>query len=125
MKILLVEDEQKLSQALSRGLGLEGYTVDTIADGKKALTRISLHRSDYDAVILGLMLPSLDGYEICKQMREMGITVTILVLTARNETDTKVKLLTAGAGDHPLQPFSFSGLTPPLRGLLRRPPDTT
>ena len=83
MKILLVEDEQKLSQALSRGLGLEGYTVDTIADGKKALTRISLHRSDYDAVILDLMLPSLDGYEICKQMREMGITVPILVLTAR------------------------------------------
>ncbi len=66
MKILLVEDEQKLATALVRGLGLEGYTVDHIADGKKALTRISLHRSDYDLVILDLMLPSMDGYEICK-----------------------------------------------------------
>src|SRR3989344_2279591 len=112
MKILLVEDEQKLSQALSRGLGLEGYTVDTIADGKKALTRISLHRSDYDAVILDLMLPSLDGYEICKQMREMGITVPILVLTARNETDTKVKLLTAGGAASLPIPLHFLSPTP-------------
>ncbi|MBI5644826.1 response regulator transcription factor [Candidatus Kaiserbacteria bacterium] len=121
MKILLVEDEQKLAQALGRGLGLEGYTVDNIADGKKALTRISLHRSDYDIVILDLMLPSMDGYEICKQMREMNITVPILVLTARNETDTKVQLLQSGADDYLVKPFSFSELTARIRALLRRP----
>jgi two-component system OmpR family response regulator len=121
MKVLLVEDEQKLAQALARGLGLEGYTVDTVADGKKALTRISLHRTDYDVVILDLMLPSLDGYEICKQMREMNINVPILILTARNETDTKVKLLSSGADDYLVKPFSFAELTARLRALLRRP----
>jgi DNA-binding response OmpR family regulator len=121
MKILLVEDEQKLAQALARGLGLEGYTVDHIADGKKALTRISLHRSDYDLVILDLMLPSLDGYEICKQMREMNINVPILILTARNETDTKVQLLQSGADDYLVKPFSFAELTARIRALLRRP----
>lgn len=121
MKILLVEDEQKLATALSRGLGLEGYTVDHIADGKKALTRISLHRSDYDLVILDLMLPSMDGHEICKQMREMNITVPILVLTARSETDTKVALLQSGADDYLVKPFSFAELTARIRALLRRP----
>jgi DNA-binding response OmpR family regulator len=121
MKILLVEDEQKLATALVRGLGLEGYTVDHIADGKKALTRISLHRSDYDLVILDLMLPSMDGYEICKQMREMNITVPILILTARNETDTKVQLLQSGADDYLVKPFSFAELTARTRALLRRP----
>lgn len=121
MKILLVEDEQKLATALVRGLNLEGYTVDHIADGKKALTRISLHRSDYDLVILDLMLPSLDGYEICKQMREMNITVPILILTARNETDTKVQLLQSGADDYLVKPFSFAELIARTRALMRRP----
>ncbi len=124
MKVLLVEDEQKLAQALAKGLGLEGYTVDTIPDGKKALTRISLHRADYDIIILDLMLPSMDGYEICKQVREMNITIPILVLTARNETDTKVQLLLAGADDYLVKPFSFAELVARLRALLRRPNET-
>ncbi|HEY4487170.1 MAG TPA: response regulator, partial [Candidatus Paceibacterota bacterium] len=63
MKILLVEDEEKLALGIAKGLQMEGYTVDIIGDGKKALTRISLHRSDYDVVILDLMLPGMDGYE--------------------------------------------------------------
>ena len=121
MKILLVEDEQKLADALAKGLGLEGYTVDTIADGKKALTRISLQRSDYDLVILDLMLPSMDGHEICKQVREMNITVPILILTARAETDTKVKLLLSGADDYLVKPFSFAELNARIQALLRRP----
>jgi len=121
MKILLVEDEQKLAQALTKGLGLEGYTVDVIADGKKALTRISLHRSDYDLIILDLMLPSMDGYEICKQVREWNITVPILVLTARAETDTKVQLLESGADDYLVKPFSFAELVARVRALMRRP----
>ena len=121
MKILLVEDEEKLSQAISKGLQLEGYTVDAIGDGKKALTRISLHRSDYDLIILDLMLPSMDGYEICKQVREWNITVPILVLTARAETDSKVKLLQSGADDYLVKPFSFAELVARVRALMRRP----
>ena len=121
MKILLVEDEQKLADALAKGLGLEGYTVDTIADGKKALTRISLQRSDYDLVILDLMLPWMEGHEICKQVREMNITIPILILTARAETDTKVKLLLSGADDYLVKPFSFAELNARIQALLRRP----
>ena len=121
MKILLVEDEEKLSQAIAKGLQLEGYTVDIVDDGKKALTRISLHRSDYDLIILDLMLPSMDGYEICKQVREWNITVPILVLTARAETDSKVRLLQSGADDYLVKPFSFAELIARIRALLRRP----
>lgn len=121
MKILLVEDEEKLAQALKRGLEMAGYTVDIVGDGKKALTRISLHRDDYDVVILDLMLPSMDGHEICRQMREKNITVPVLILTARAETDTKVKLLLSGADDYLVKPFSFAELSARLRALLRRP----
>jgi len=124
MKILLVEDEEKLSQAIAKGLQLEGYTVDIVDDGKKALTRISLHRSDYDLIILDLMLPSMDGYEICKQVREWNITVPILVLTARAETDSKVKLLQSGADDYMVKPFSFAELIARIRALLRRPTES-
>ncbi|MBI2611072.1 response regulator transcription factor [Candidatus Kaiserbacteria bacterium] len=124
MKILLVEDEQKLATALKRGLELQGYAVDIVGDGKKALTRISLHRSDYDIVILDLMLPSMDGLEICKQMRAEDITVPVLVLTARAETDNKVKLLLSGADDYLVKPFSFAELSARLRALSRRPTES-
>ncbi|OGG52929.1 DNA-binding response regulator [Candidatus Kaiserbacteria bacterium RIFCSPHIGHO2_01_FULL_53_29] len=124
MKILLVEDEQKLAEALKKGLEHEGYTADIINDGKKAFTRISLHRSDYDLVILDLMLPSMDGLEICKQVREMNITLPILILTARAETDTKVQLLLAGADDYLVKPFSFAELNARIQALLRRPSET-
>src|SRR3989344_8637639 len=124
MKILLVEDEEKLASALKRGLEMQGYTVDIVADGKKALTRVSLHRADYDVVILDLMLPSMDGYEICKEMRTRNVTVPILVLTARAETETKVRLLLAGADDYLVKPFSFAELTARLRALLRRPTES-
>ena len=121
MKILLVEDEQKLAQALSRGLTHEGYAVDIVGDGKKALTRISLHRTDYDLIILDLMLPSMDGHEICRQVREWNITIPILILTARAETETKVDLLLSGADDYLVKPFSFAELCARVRALLRRP----
>jgi DNA-binding response OmpR family regulator len=124
MKILLVEDEEKLASALSKGLTHEGYAVDTIGDGKKALTRISLHRNDYDLIILDLMLPSMDGHEICKQVRAWNITIPILVLTARAETDTKVELLLSGADDYLVKPFSFAELTARVRALMRRPTES-
>jgi DNA-binding response OmpR family regulator len=124
MKILLVEDEKKLADALARGLGHKGYTVDTVYDGEKALNRISLNRTDYDLVILDLMLPSKDGLEICKTAREWGVTMPILVLTARNETDRKVELLLAGADDYLVKPFSFDELSARVHALLRRPTET-
>ncbi len=121
MKILLVEDEPKLSDAIKRGLELGGYTVDVVSDGKKALTRISLHRDDYHVVILDLGLPSMDGRDVCKQMREKGIDVPVLILTAQGETETKVQLLMSGADDFLVKPFSFAELNARVHALMRRP----
>lgn len=124
MKILIVEDEQKLAEAISRGLATKGYAADIVNDGKKALTRISLHRNDYDLVILDLMLPSMDGEAICKAVREANVTIPILVLTARNEVDNKVNVLLAGADDYLVKPFSFEELCARIHALLRRPAET-
>ncbi len=124
MKILLVEDEEKLAEAIKRGLEMGGYTVDIVSDGKKALTRISLHRNDYDVVILDLMLPSMGGDELCKEVRAKDITVPILILTARAETDSKVKLLLSGADDYIVKPFSFAELSARIQALLRRSPES-
>jgi DNA-binding response OmpR family regulator len=124
MKILLVEDEQKLAEAIKRGLELEGYAVDIVGDGKKALTRVSLHRDDYDAIVLDLMLPSMDGHELCKQIRANEITTPVLILTARAETDTKVNLLLSGADDYLVKPFSFAELSARIKALLRRPTES-
>ncbi|HUQ29900.1 MAG TPA: response regulator transcription factor [Candidatus Paceibacterota bacterium] len=124
MRILLVEDEPKLADVIVRGLAAKGFVVDTIDDGEKALTRISLHHHDYDLVILDLMLPSLDGYAICKEMRARNIVLPILVLTARAETETKVELLLSGADDYLVKPFAFDELVARLQALLRRPAAT-
>ena len=121
MKILVVEDEEKLAAALQKGLAANGFAVDTVADGKKAMTRIALHRKDYDLIILDLMLPSMDGLEICRSVREQGVTIPILVLTARNETEKKVNLLMSGADDYLVKPFSFGELIARVQALLRRP----
>lgn len=121
MRILIVEDEQKLAKAIARGLTIHGYAVDILNDGEEALTRISLHRSDYDLLILDLMLPSLDGFAICKEMRARDITIPILILTARAEVDTKVELLLAGADDYLVKPFAFEELLARIHALLRRP----
>jgi len=121
MRILIVEDEVKLAEAISRGLAAKGYATDIVDDGEKALTRISLHHEDYDLVILDLMLPSLDGYAVCRQVRERGVVTPILVLTARAETDVKVELLLAGADDYLVKPFSFDELAARVHALLRRP----
>jgi two-component system OmpR family response regulator len=121
MKILIVEDEKKLADALLKGLTFKGYSADVVRDGKKALARMSLHRNDYDLIILDLMLPSLDGHAICTQAREAGVTTPILILTARNETDKKVDLLFSGADDYLVKPFSFDELSARVHALLRRP----
>lgn len=124
MRILLVEDEKKLADVIARGLSAKGFAVDTIDDGEKALTRLSLHYKDYDLVVLDLMLPSLDGYAICKELRARNIVLPILVLTARAETETKVELLLSGADDYLVKPFAFEELVARIQALLRRPAET-
>lgn len=121
MRIILVEDEVKLAEALKSGLTQKGYAVDLVHDGTKALSRISLNHVDYDLIILDLMLPGTDGATITKKLREQDITTPILILTARDETDTKIDLLLSGADDYLAKPFSFEELCARIQALLRRP----
>jgi DNA-binding response OmpR family regulator len=121
MRILIVEDEAKLAEALKKGLELKGYTVDWLDDSEKARTRILLYRNEYDLILLDLMLPGIGGDQICKEVREEGVTTPIIILTARDETDYKVKLLNLGADDYIAKPFSFDELVARMQAVLRRP----
>lgn len=121
MRILIVEDEEKLAEATKKGLELKGFTVDWIAEGEKARTRMMLYRDEYDLVLLDLMLPGVDGATICKDVREAGVTTPIIVLTARDETEIKVDLLNVGADDYLAKPFSFDELVARMNAVLRRP----
>lgn len=124
MRLLLVEDEEKFAAVLAAGLKHKGHAVDIVNDGVKGYTRISLHRSDYDLVILDLMLPGMSGLDICRQMRAEGITLPILILTARSEEDQKVSLLQSGADDYLVKPFSFEELAARIQAILRRPAES-
>lgn len=121
MKILVVDDEKKLADALAKGLTLKGFSVDTLYDGKDALARIRLHAPDYDLIILDLMLPNVGGVAITKDVRELGVTTPILILTAQQETEVKVDLLLSGADDYMVKPFSFDELVARVHAILRRP----
>lgn len=121
MKVLIVEDEEKLAEAIARGLKSKGYTADTVSDGARALERIILYHEDYDVIILDLMLPSLDGQSICKEVRGRNINTPIIILTARDETESKVEMLHGGADDYLAKPFSFEELDARIIALLRRP----
>ena len=121
MRIILVEDEVKLAKSLSHGLIQKGYAVNVVSDGIKALSRISLNHIDYDLIILDLSLPGMDGATICHKLREKNITTPILILTARDETKSKIDLLLSGADDYIVKPFSFEELCARISALLRRP----
>jgi DNA-binding response OmpR family regulator len=121
MKILLVEDAVELANAIKDVLEKKSYTVDIVVDGEKALSRISLHRADYDLIILDLTLPRMDGYEVCKAIRLKEISTPILVLTAKKDSDMKVKMLMLGADDYLVKPFMFDELHARVHALLRRP----
>lgn len=121
MRILIVEDEPKLAEMLVRGLEAKGYAADIVTDGAEALTRIMLHHVDYDLIVLDLMLPTMDGLSVCREIRANNIVLPVLVLTARAEVDTKVELLLAGADDYLVKPFSFDELFARVHALLRRP----
>lgn len=124
MRILIVEDNEKLANSISRGLTQEGYSVDSVFDGETAEKRLDLYGADYDLVILDLLLPDASGLDICRNMRKKNMTTPILVLTARDTTEDKVAALDSGADDYLTKPFSFSELTARIRAILRRPSES-
>lgn len=124
MRILIVEDEAKLAEALKKGLELKGFTVDWLSDSEKARTRIMLYRDEYDLILLDLMLPGVDGATICKDVRAEGVTTPIIILTARDETEYKIDLLNLGADDYIAKPFSFDEVVARMNAVLRRPSET-
>ncbi|MGH8907131.1 MAG: response regulator transcription factor [Egibacteraceae bacterium] len=118
MRVLVVEDERKMALLLRRGLEEEGYAVDVAGKGSEAVWLGT--ETAYDAVVLDLMLPDLDGVEVCRQLRAVGRWSPVLMLTARDGVPDRVAGLDAGADDYLVKPFSFAELLARLRALLRR-----
>ena len=118
MRILVVEDDADVARFVRKGLMEEAFAVDVTEDGASALTLLS--ETDYDAVILDLMIPEVDGLEVCHGVRSSGSSVPILMLTARGSVDDKIAGLDAGADDYLSKPFEFRELVARLRALLRR-----
>jgi DNA-binding response OmpR family regulator len=121
MRILIVEDEEKLAKLIKKGLEKEGYAADFLLDGEVGQRRIETSHQDYDMVILDLMLPKRDGMEVCRNVRKQDISIPILILTAKGTTEDKVDALDEGADDYLVKPFSFGELLARVRALLRRP----
>jgi DNA-binding response OmpR family regulator len=121
MRILVVEDNQKLAASLQDGLKQEGYVAECIYDGISAEEQISTFPEDYDLIILDIMLPGRDGIAVCRNLRSQRIRVPILMLTARDTVRDRVTGLDIGADDYLIKPFSFDELTARIRALLRRP----
>jgi len=122
MRLLVVEDEEKLARTLQRGLEREGYAVDVVLDGAQALIRLGVNHEDYDLAVLDVMLPGVDGLSVCRRLRAEGVALPILMLTARDATADKVAGLDSGADDYLVKPFAFEELLARIRTLLRRPP---
>jgi DNA-binding response OmpR family regulator len=122
MRILLVEDERELADTLHRGLSAEGYSVDIAHDGRQGLWMA--RTGDYALIILDLMLPGLNGYRVCAELRRERDTTPILVLTAKDGEYDQAEALDTGADDYLAKPFSYLVLLARLRALLRRAPGT-
>ena len=118
MRILVVDDDRAVRESLRRSLSFNGYTVDLAEDGVEALDAIANERPD--AVVLDVMMPRLDGLEVCRQLRSTGDDLPILVLTARDSVSERVAGLDAGADDYLPKPFALEELLARLRALLRR-----
>ncbi|MBN1689262.1 MAG: response regulator transcription factor [Candidatus Omnitrophica bacterium] len=119
MRVLLVEDEKKMASFIIRGLKEEGYAVDAALDGEQGWEYVS--SNEYDLAILDWMLPKISGLDLCRKIREAGIQVGILILTARDAVEDRIKGLDSGADDYLTKPFSFDELLARLRALTRRP----
>ena len=119
MKILVVDDERAVRDSLRRALELQGYEVDLASDGAEALARLSAN-GHVDAVVLDILMPGIDGLEVCRQIRRRGSSVPVLMLTARDAVGDRVEGLDAGADDYLVKPFALEELLARVRALLRR-----
>jgi two-component system OmpR family response regulator len=120
MRVLIVEDEPKMAGLVRRGLREEGYAADVAGNGDDALWMA--RATDYDAIVLDVLLPGTNGFDVCRQLRQSGVWSPVLMLTARDSVDDRVAGLDAGADDYLTKPFSFVELLARLRALSRRPP---
>lgn len=118
MRILLVEDDRNISHFLLKGLAEERHIVDLVEDGVTAEERA--YTQDYDAIILDIMLPGLNGVDVCRRLRAQSVDTPILMLTAREDTQDRISGLDAGADDYLIKPFSFDELLARLRAIARR-----
>jgi len=116
----VVEDDVRMAAAIRRGLRFEGLAVDIAADGEHALRTVDA--TDYDVIVLDVMMPGLDGFETCRRLRADGVWVPVLMLTARDAVEDRVRGLDGGADDYLTKPFSLAELTARLRALVRRGP---
>jgi len=119
MRLLLIEDEKKVADIVSRGLRAERFAVDVAYDGSEGWELASA--ADYDLIILDLMLPGVNGTELLRRLRRKGCNAAVLVLTARDATQDKVENFEAGADDYLTKPFAFAELLVRVKALLRRP----
>jgi two-component system OmpR family response regulator len=120
VRVLVVEDDVRMAAAIRRGLRFEGLVVDVASDGEQALRTVGV--TDYDAIVLDVMMPGLDGFETCRRLRLDGVWVPVLMLTARDAVEDRVRGLDGGADDYMVKPFSLAELTARLRALVRRGP---
>jgi two-component system, OmpR family, response regulator len=118
VRVLVVEDDQRMAGALRRGLGFEGLVVDVASDGEEGLHLAGV--SEYDAVVLDVMLPGIDGIEACRRLRASRNWVPVIMLTARDGVDDRVRGLDVGADDYLTKPFSLAELLARLRAIARR-----
>lgn len=118
MRILLVEDEPSAARMMAKGLREQAYAVDIATDGELALYQTSIN--DYDLIILDVMLPGKSGFTVCREMRADGLTVPVLMLTARDTIEDRVEGLDTGADDYLTKPFDFREMLAHIRALLRR-----
>ena len=122
MKILVVDDERAVRESLRRALELEGYEIELAADGSEALYRLE-GSEEPDAMILDVLMPGVDGLEVCRRLRGSGSKLPVLMLTARTEVEDRVAGLDAGADDYVTKPFALEELLARVRALLRRTSD--
>ncbi len=122
MRILVVEDEHKIANSIKKGLEQETFAVDLSFNGNKGFDLATTE--DYDLIILDILLPGMDGIQICKKLREQKIHTPIMLLTAKGQTSDKVEGLNSGADDYLTKPFAFEELLARVKALIRRPKDS-
>jgi two-component system copper resistance phosphate regulon response regulator CusR len=120
LRILLVEDEPRMAQVVAKGLREQSYAVDVAGDGNAALYQTSIN--DYDLILLDVLLPGPDGFDVCRELRARGNATPVLMLTARATIDDRITGFDAGADDYLTKPFAFRELVARVRALLRREP---